>query len=97
MGSAAAHSSIMQGKPSPGDVNHMRNLSIDIVDVIYDAYRWEQCVMRLELWHQSVFLGSTVRCGVSVHAYDANGAPVGTFTDSDAAAAALLRRLPVAA
>lgn len=53
--------------------------------------------MRLELWHQSVFLGSTVRCGVSVHAYDANGAPVGTFTDSDAAAAALLRRSPVTA
>lgn len=53
--------------------------------------------MRLELWHQNVFLGSTVRCGVSVYAYDANGAPVGTFMDSDAAAAALLRRLPVAA
>lgn len=52
--------------------------------------------MRLDLWHQSVFLSSTVRCGVNVHAYDADGAPIETFTDSDAAAAALFRRLQVA-
>lgn len=53
--------------------------------------------MRLQLWHDGVLLGSTVRGAGSVFAYDPDGRPIGTFRDSDAAAAALLLRLPVAA
>ena len=53
--------------------------------------------MRLQLWRDGVFLGSIVRSAGSVFAYDPDGRPIGTFSDSDAAAAALLLRLPVAA
>ena len=53
--------------------------------------------MRLQLWHDGVLIGSTVRSAGSVFAYDPDDMPIGTFSDSDAAAAALLRRMPVVA
>ena len=49
--------------------------------------------MKLELWSNGTFIGRVVRSGPGVvYAYDADGSPLGTFGDIDAAAAALLRR-----
>lgn len=54
--------------------------------------------MRLDLFSGGVLIGSVVRSGAgAVYAYCPRGSAIGTFQDIDAAAAALARRIQVAA
>lgn len=54
--------------------------------------------MRLDLYGGGTLIGSVERGGPHhVYAYGPHGDAIGAFGDIDAAAAALLRRMPVAA